>query len=81
MVPQDIDPKALKLLEKDWTLVLSVASFVRKARAGEKPGVISFEELDDHQLVLHREYVIEESDRQKGLRWLSKRIAKPNPKA
>ena len=84
---KDIDPEALKLLEDNgwrWQGIVGdgfAGGFVRKARAGEKHDVITFGELDANHLVIHREFVTLEHDRQKGLDWLRKRIAQPNPRA
>jgi hypothetical protein len=83
MVPKDVDPEAVKkLLDDNWQWLDVVpgslaGGFIHQGRTD----VITFEELDDHQLVVHREFVIAEHDRQKGLRWLRDEIAKPNRKA
>jgi hypothetical protein len=79
--PKDVDPEALALLaENGWQWQEVVRGFVRRARSGERPGLISYEDLDRRALVPHPQDVITESDRQKGQRWLRDEIAKPNPK-
>ena len=82
MASNDIDPEALKLfVENGWRFQEISLGFVRRARNGERPDVISFEELRDHGLARSRGEITTERDRQDGLRWLRERIANPNSKA
>jgi hypothetical protein len=78
--PKDVDPEALTLLvENGWQWQEIALGFIRRARAGERPFLISREELDRHGLVRKPQVFVTEAERQKGLRWLREEIAKPNP--
>jgi len=82
MEPKEVDPEALTLLaENGWQWQEIALGFIRRARVGERPGFISYEELDRHRLVRKPQAVITERDRQNGLRWLREEIAKSNPRA